>query len=167
MLRLAPLGLVLVLAGGCSTVDVRARTERQLAELYRPLLALVKESRASVEDFLKNTLKREYIFPPDGKWPPEELKLWLAKAEGDLMPRNDRMCALVRGKRDLVDGTDLPPAWKVLLEHQDGWNAAHRRWKEQGVKYPWHAPSPFPKNLERALEMDIERLEKRLAEAAK
>jgi hypothetical protein len=125
----------------------------------------VKESRASVEDFLQNTFKRDTIFPPGGKLPPEELKLWLAKAEGDLMPRNGRMCALVRSMRDLADGPELPSAWKALLEHQDGWAAQHRRWKEHGVEYPWHAPTPFPRNLERSLEMDIERLEKRLAES--
>jgi hypothetical protein len=151
-----------VLASCAGGPDPRERTRRQLDELYRPLLALVRESRASVEHFLEHVLKREYIFPTDGPMKDEELKLWLEKAEGDLMPRNDRMCALIRAKRDLAEGAELPPAWKTLLEHQDAWNAAHRKWRREGVKYNWRSPIPFPRNLERSLEMDVEKLERRL-----
>ncbi len=162
MKRIIAAALAALLTGcaGGAVVD-RARIERQLAELYRPLLALVVESRVSVEEFMKNKLGRDYITPPGGELTPGDAKLWLEAAEGDIMPRNERMCALVRAKRDLVEGPDLPPAWKALLEHQDGWAAAHRKWKEQGVKYNLKAPSPFPRNLERSLEMDIERLEKK------
>ena len=158
----------LVLIVGCAGAPSaeereRIRIDRQLTELYRPLLALVLESRASVEDFLKTKLKREYIFPTDRNLEGEELKMWLEKAEGDLMPRNERMCALIRSKRDLVDGPDLPPSWKTLLEHQDGWRAVHEKWNKDHVPYNWHSPSSFPKRLDDELEASIEKLEKRRA----
>jgi len=171
--RIWTTGLLLLLSpGGCAAPDSargeeRARIERQLNELYRPLLALVAESRASVEDFMKTKLGRDWIFPFEKGREAEELKLWLEKAEGDLMPRNDRMCALIRSKRELVDGPELPPPWKALLDHEDGWRAAHEKWKKDHVPYSWHAPSPFPKRLESELETEIQKLEKRLDELKK
>jgi hypothetical protein len=162
-------GLLLLLWAGCSgpepaRQEERVRVERQLNELYRPLLGLVQESHASVQDFMKTKLGRDWIFPLEND---AEVKLWLEKAEGDLMPRNERMCALIRSKRDLVDGPDLPPTWKALLEHQDGWRAVHEKWKTDHVAYGWHAPAPFPKRLESELETAIEKLKKRLDELRK
>jgi hypothetical protein len=157
---------LLALAGCAGAGDPRERTERQIEELYRPLLALVKESRASVQAYLKE-LGRDYIFPTDREMTEAERTSWLAKAEGDLMPRNDRMCALIRAKGDLVEGGALPASWQALLEHQDAWNALHRAWKAQGKAYPWRSPSPFPRTLERELERDLKRLEERAGEAAR
>jgi hypothetical protein len=163
---------VLILAAGCGKAPTAAelernRIDRQLNELYRPLLALVLESRKSVEAFMETKLHREYIFPTDRNLEGEELKLWLDQAEGDLMPRNERMCALVRAKRDLVDGPDLTPSLKALLEHQDAWRAVHAKWKQDRVPYNWKSPSPFPKGLQGDLEDAIEKLEKRRASLGK
>jgi hypothetical protein len=137
-----------------------AKTDRQLAELYRPLAALVEESRLSVQDFLKKE-GRQQVLPSDRPPTDDELKRWISKFESDLMPRNERMCALIRAKRDLVDGPSLPASWQALLEHQDGWRAAHEKWKKEGVAYPFHAPTPFPRSLERELKASIAALEAR------
>lgn len=163
-LGMGVLGAVAIL-GGCAssgpTVDEqRVRVERQLNELYRPLLAMIGESKASVEDFMATKLGRDWIFPLEK---PEEVKAWLQKAEGDLMPRNERMCALIRAKRDLVDGPELPATWTALLVHQDGWRALHEKYKKDGVAYSWHSPTPFPRRLQPELEESIKALEARLA----
>jgi len=163
------MGILILLGAGCAgpaptRSDERARVERQLNELYRPLLALVQESHLSVQDFMKTKLGRDWIFPLEKE---EEVKLWLVKAETDLMPRNERMCALIRSKADLVDGPELPPTWKALLEHQDGWRAIHEKWKTDHVPYHWHSPTPFPKRLESELESSIQKLEKRRDELKK
>jgi len=137
-----------------------AKIDRQLTELYRPLAALVEESRLSVQDFMKKE-GRQQVLPSDRPPTDDELKRWIAKFEGDLMPRNERMCALIRSKRDLVDGPELPASWQALLEHQDGWRAAHEKWTKEGVAYPFHAPTPFPRSLERELKASIAALEAR------
>ncbi|HLY10644.1 MAG TPA: hypothetical protein VKW04_15180 [Planctomycetota bacterium] len=160
---LGAVGTLVLWAAGCAVPaptrnEELLRVERQLDELYQPLLALVRESHASVQDFMKTQLGRDWIFPLEKD---EEVKLWLEKAEGDLMPRNERMVALIRAKRDLVDGPDLPPSWKALLEHQDGWRALHEKWKRDHLPYSWHSPTAFPKRLEAELEAAIETLGKR------
>lgn len=162
MRSLSILGL-LILPGCATGPGEAARIEAQLAELYRPLVALVEESRLSVQDFMKKEGRKE-VLPSDRPPTDEELKRWIAKAEGDLMPRNDRMCALIRAKRPLVDGPALPASWQALLDHEDGWRADHDKWKKEGVAYPFHARTPFPRLLEKELRADIQRLEARLAE---
>jgi len=160
-LILLPLSLAACAAGPSAQQQAEAaRIERQLAELYRPLAALVEESRLSVQDFMKKE-GRQQVLPSDRPPTDDELKRWIAKFEGDLMPRNERMCALIRSKRDLVDGPELPASWQALLEHQDGWRAAHEKWKKEGVAYPFHAPTPFPRSLERELKASIAALEAR------
>lgn len=159
-------GFLALFAAGCSNVEEarhveRVRVERQLSELYKPLLVLVQESHASVQDFMKTKLNRDWIFPLENE---AEVKLWLEKAEKDLMPRNERMCELLRTKRDLVDGPEFPPSFKALIDHQDGWRTLHEKWKKDQIPYSWHSPSSFPKRLEVELEASIEKLEKRRAE---
>ena len=137
-----------------------ARIERQLGDLYQPLLALIVESRESRQDFLKKEGRNEAL-PSDREPTEAELKRWIEKMEGDLFPRNDRMCALIRGKRDLVDGATLPASWQALLDHQDTWRADHEKWRKEGVPYPFHSRTGFPRSLERELRADIQRLEGR------
>src|SRR4051812_35545971 len=124
--------ILCAILGGCASGPApeqkeAARIDRQLAELYRPLAALVEESRLSVQDFLKKE-GRTQILPSDREPTDLELKRWIEKAETDLMPRNDRMCALIRTYPDLVEG-ERPSGWQALLEHQDGWKAAHEKWR--------------------------------------
>jgi len=150
-----------LLFAGCASVPAdNSRIERQLNELYRPLLALVEESRLSYLDFKKRE-GREELLPTDRTLTDEEMKRYLEHIEKDMFPRNEKMCALIRSKRDLVDGPDLPASWKALLEHQEGWREDHTKWRKEGVAYPFHARTSFPRTLERELRASIAELERR------
>ena len=151
----------LILAAGCASPPAASsRTQRQLDELYRPLLALVEESRVSYLDFKKRE-GREELLPTNRPLTDEELKRYIDQIEKDMMPRNEKMCALIRSKRDLVDGADLPASWKALLEHHDGWREDHDKWRKEGVAYPLHARTSFPRTLEKELRASISDLEAR------
>lgn len=158
--------LTLILTGCASgpspEIAEQQRIQRRLDELYRPLAALVEESRLSVQDFLKKE-GRIQIMPTDRTLTDEELKRWIEKAEKDLLPRNDKMCALIRSKKDLVEGGSLPKSWQALLEHQDGWREDHDKWRKEGVAYPFHARTSFPRMLEKELKASIAALEERKA----
>lgn len=158
--------LILLLAAGCasgpSAREQAARIDRQLSELYRPLLALVEESRRSVQDFKKKE-GREQVLPSDRPPTDDELRRFLDKFENDLAPRNDRMCVLIRSKRELVEGGALPASWQALLDHWDGWKADHEKWKKDGVAYSFTAEKPFPRTLEKELRASIASLEERRA----
>lgn len=151
----------LILFAGCATGNAgTSRTRRQLDELYRPLLGMVEESRVSYLNFKKKE-GREELLPTDRTLTDEEMRRYLDQIEKDMMPRNEKMCALIRSKRDLVDGPDLPASWKALLEHQDGWREDHGKWRKEGVAYPFHARTSFPRTLEKELRASVAELEAR------
>ena len=151
---------LIVIAGCASEPAGPSRTQRQLDELYRPLLALVEESRVSYLEFKKKE-GREELLPTNRTLTDEELKRYVDHIEKDMFPRNERMCALIRSKRDLVDGPSIPASWQALLEHQDGWREDHEKWRKEGVAYPFHARTSFPRTLEKELRASIGELEKR------
>lgn len=159
------LGACVLVLAGCTSAPPQTtaeldRIERQLTVLYRPLLALVAESKRSVEAFLK-TEGRQQILPTDRTLTDAELQRWIQKFELDLMPRNEKMCALIRAHLDLVEGSALPRSWQALLDHEDGWREDHQRWKKEGVEYPFHARTSFPRTLQNELIITIALLEER------
>jgi hypothetical protein len=156
----------LVLAAGCASGPSGkdkelGRIERQLSELYRPLVALVEESRVSHIEFKKKEGRQE-VLPTDRTLTDEEMKRWIDQIEKVIFPRNEKMCSLIRSKKDLVDGP-LPASWQALLDHQDGWREEHTKWRKENEPYPFHARAGFPRTLERELKESIKTLEERLA----
>ena len=89
------------------------------------------------------------------------MKRYLEQIETNIFPRNDRMCALIRAKRDLIDEGFMPKSMQALLDHQDGWRKDHDKWRKEGVPYPFYAPSPFPRLLEKELKAKILQLDER------
>ncbi len=175
MVRIVLLGTLALSALGCAgprpaepspSAAELARVERQIEELYGPLLCLVEESRLAIEDVLFH-LKRDYVFPTDGPLPEDELRFWLFRAENDLMPRNEEMVALIQAKGSLAEGGKLPPILAALVEHQASWRELHRRWKTEGVKYEWRSKSPFPRDLGAVLSREHAALKKRHGEILK
>jgi len=157
--------LASLLLAGCASGPTKqeqlTRIDRQLNELYRPLVALVEESRLSRDDFLRKEGRKETL-PTDRTLTDEEMKRWIDEIEKVMFPRNERMCALIRAKRGLADGPE-PASWQALLNHQDGWREDHEKWRKEGVAYPFHARSGFPRSLERELKASIVALEERKA----
>lgn len=152
--------LASLILAGCSSGPAEAnRIDRQLSELYRPLLALVEESRQSYLDFKKKEGRQE-LLPTDRPLTDEELKRYIDQIEKEMMPRNEKMCAIIRSKRDLAEGPE-PASWQALLDHQDGWREDHEKWRKDGVAYPFHARTSFPRSLERELRASIADLEGR------
>jgi len=166
MKRILLLSLILA---GCSSAPSRedqiARIDRQLTELYRPFSSMVEESRLSYVAFKKKEGRQESL-PTDRTLTDEEMKRWIDHIEKEIFPRNDRMCALIRSKRGLAERPE-PASWQALLEHQDGWREDHEKWRKEGVAYPFHARTSFPRTLERELQASIAALEQRKAALAK
>jgi hypothetical protein len=52
-------------------------------------------------------------------------------------------------KTHLIDGPTFPDSYIAFLDHTNSWEISHRRWKEQGVEYPWHSKVNWPDEFER------------------
>lgn len=156
---------VAVQQGGGAAEELR-HVNRQLEELYGPLLFLVEESRLAVDDVLQK-LGRPGIFPLNPEKKDEEEKFWIFRAENEFMPRNERMCKIVRKKGHWAEGAELPASFTALLEHQETWRLLHARWKKEGVAYGWGSRTPFPRPLLPELRRSFQGLKARQAELVK
>jgi hypothetical protein len=96
------------------------RVNRQLSELYGPLLALVSASHESWEAFRRHyrTTTWSYWDPED---PPnqEEERAWRQWMRHVFMPLNERMMELVITKSDLLETTTLQEPRDRLSEDPD------------------------------------------------
>lgn len=128
--------------------------ERQLEQLYGPLLFLVKEGRSAWENF-RDTLGREHVFRKfeefNEKELPlneEELGLWLFWVDHEFMPRNEEIQRLLSSKTHLIAGRRMPESFMKFIEHHNSWRVTHQRWKEDGAPYSWHSKVNWPSEFE-------------------
>jgi hypothetical protein len=124
--------------------DQLDRVNRQLSELYGPLLALEAASSRSWEAF------RSRYRPGGSYWerdpPPtveegEAWRLWMTEV---FMPLNDRMAELVVTKADLLQSPDLPSCLLELVAHVESYRAVIADWK-RGNYSENRAPLNFPR----------------------
>jgi hypothetical protein len=133
--------------------------ERQLEELYGPLVFLAWEGRRTFED-LKETLGRseaEGIFPLRSD---QERDLWLFWFDKDLLPRHTKVQELLMAKTHLIEGAKMPDSYLQFLDYHNALKIDYLRWKEQGTVYPSKPRVPFPYEFERDTISTFESLKK-------
>jgi hypothetical protein len=107
------------------------RVNRQLSELYGPLLALSAAGRSCWRAFRAK-------YRPGGKpfWGPQPpptdqetaaYRLWMAEV---FQPLNERMAEAVIAKADLLEGDDLPECLVDLCAHVAAHRTVLRQWEE-------------------------------------
>lgn len=122
--------------------------ERQLEELYGPLVAQLYEGRQAFQDLLAS-LGRTSVFRGYSELPPDELRTWLYWAESVFLPRNRLIRDLLTTKAHLVVGNDLPQSHIAFFEHESSWRVHHERWQKEQVEYSWHSNVNWPVEFER------------------
>jgi hypothetical protein len=136
--------------------------ERQIEELYGPLVFLMYEGRRTFADLL-DTLGRNKVFISEKPLPKAELNTWLFWAEAEFLPRNEKVKNLLMSKSHLVEGDKFPESYVAFLDHCNSWAINHRRWKEQEVKYSWHSKVNWPREFEKEVVDTFEKLKARHA----
>lgn len=122
-------------------------TQRQLEELYGPLVFLVLEGRRSYSDLLEK-LGRNFVFFENEPLPENDLAIWLFWTEHDFFPRNEKIKQIIEGKTHLIDSQKVPESWLVFLDHYNSWKIGHLMWEKLGNKYDWHSKVNWPVEFE-------------------
>ncbi|MDG4859704.1 hypothetical protein P8605_16355 [Streptomyces sp. T-3] len=134
-----------------------AHVEKQLEQLYGPLVFLVEEGRSAFRDFC-DTLGRPFVFAGDDSLTARELELWLFWVDHHFMPRNQAVQELLSAKAHLIVGDRIPDSYVAFIDHYNSWRVNHLRWKEQGVAYSWHAKANWPRQFDTDVLESFERL---------
>jgi hypothetical protein len=122
------------------------RINRQLSELYGPLLALIYSSQASWEVF--RTRHRPNISFFKGDPPPSEAdlaawRLWMSEV---FMPLNLQMEKVITEHADLLDELEMPQCFLDLCAHVSSYKAVLKKW-EMGDFSEHKAVIKFPKEI--------------------
>lgn len=124
-----------------------AHVDKQLEQLYGPLVFLVQEGRAAWKEFC-DSLGRGIVFEGEGRLNEEEMRLWLFWVDNEFMPRNAAIQTLLSSNAHLIEGNQMPQSCLMFIEHYTSWRLTHLRWKEERVSYRWRARVNWPSQFE-------------------
>lgn len=106
-------------------------TERQIRELYQPLVQLNARGLAAVKGYTK-------LNADDG-----DQARWKVWAEREFLPRNAETEEVLRSNFGLLE--DGPTdAVRAFILHQYSWQARHAEWKDRGGDYEWGSRTNWP-----------------------
>jgi hypothetical protein len=105
------------------------RLNRQLSELYGPLLAVATAGRSCWRAFRARYRPGGGAFwgsdPPPTAEEAAAYRLWMTEV---FMPLNERMAEIVITKADLLDGVEMPRCLTQLCAHVAGHRSIAKRW---------------------------------------
>ncbi len=114
--------------------------ERQLKELYGPLLRLNAQGLAAVRGYTR-------LNPDDldqARW-----KVW---AEREMLPRNEETRRVLAAGFGLLEGEAPSDSVRAFLVHQHSWALRHLRWQREKGEYDWGSRTNWPVDFSKEVE---------------
>ena len=127
--------------------------QRQIEELYSPLLGLIQYGAAV------NVIERQIL--PHGARDEREGEVLRFIRERYYLPLNAQMTELIRAKIYLLDAGALPESFQQFLVHAAQFECFHSLWKEKGVSGEHIRPVEYPEEFRRDVEKTLDRLRRR------
>jgi hypothetical protein len=125
--------------------------ERQIEELYGPLLGLLDQGEAV---FAVAHQRRD-------KGDPDADKAWRYFTETYFLPLNAQMVALLRSKVHLMEGRKWPESYLSFFRHQAQFEGLHNLWAEEGVSSLNVQGAPWPSQFGLDARSTVDRLKAR------
>ena len=112
--------------------------ERQLGELYGPLLALSKASGAAWSEFQRNYGVNRLEHPTEPAPPTDEyVRAWRYWVLNAFMPINRKMFDIILAKTDLIQGEEMPVSFIDFCAHVAGYEVTWRNGPTMTIQ-TWH-----------------------------
>lgn len=127
--------------------------QRQIEELYSPLLGLIQQSRIVYEVEQKKL--------PLKSTPEEFSKTKDYFIEKYYLPLNDEMAKLIRTKIYLLDTDEMPESFHQFLKHESQFAALYKLWKDKGIRSDEIDGEEYPLPLENDVKNSLNELRKR------
>ena len=127
--------------------------QRQIEELYSPLLGLI-QSLLIVREIRERKAPYESTDPNAGK-----ARTYLV--EKYILPINEKIATLLREKIYLLDTDALPESYKQFLEYESQYAILHNLWKDEKIRSIDYKAVGFPKAFELEVKETLQSLRER------
>jgi hypothetical protein len=130
--------------------------QRQIEELYSPLLALIQHSRLVYEVSAK---KLPRLREASGyKSTKSESEVWRYFVEQYFLPLNLQMAELIRSKVHLIDTDQIPESFLQFLKHQSQFDCLHILWKDLSIASDEIGGRGWPTHFEQDVQSTLSKL---------
>lgn len=146
----------------------KEQIDKQIAEFYGPISALLQEQNILFERILY-TFGRRHIFSKDqtslSDLPEDEQKIWAHYVDTYKIPLNNRIIEIIQSKKHLIYRSEIPTCFDVYLDYALGWELLDNQ-KRHGVPnyYEYYYCYNFPKEFSVYINNTLRVLLKRQAE---
>jgi hypothetical protein len=121
-------------------------TERQIGELYAPLVRLNAQGLAAVRGYTR-------LNPDD-----TEQVRWKVWAEREFLPRNEETRRVLAAGFALLEGEGPSDSVRAFLVHQHSWAMRHLRWQKEKGAYDWGSRTNWPVDFSKEIEASCQKL---------
>jgi hypothetical protein len=132
----------------------RGYVQRQLEELYSPLVALIQRSQ-EIYNIAVSKLPSLSGRPPATN---DEAEVWRWFIENYFLPINKQIGELIRSKIHLLENGVLPESFAQFVRHETQYECLHRLWKERQVTSDEIVGVGWPKTIHNDVETALLRL---------
>lgn len=139
----------------------RDHLEKQIEELYGPLLGLIQHSRmafALAARRLPTNNDQQIDF---ARFKDSDGEIWDFFVEEYFFPVNGQIRQLIRSKMHLLESGILPKTFEAFFSHEVQLEALHRLWKEKRVRSPNIVGPGWPMAFESDVQTVLDKLRER------
>jgi hypothetical protein len=133
--------------------------QRQIEELYSPLLGLIQYGAAV------NEIERQKL--PHGARGEQEGEIMRYFRERYYLPLNAQMSELIRTKIYLLDSDALPESFQQFLVHAAQFECFHSLWKDKGISTDEIEPITYPETFRVDVEDTLHQLRRKYRDSIK
>ncbi|MBD2099595.1 hypothetical protein [Leptolyngbya sp. FACHB-261] len=131
----------------------------QIAELYGPLLGLIKQSKSVYEVSLA-------ALPSDGEnqlrqnWSDTDWQTWRFLVENYLLKINLQVAELINSKNHLLEDGQMPLSFEKFLKHTAQASCLYTLWKDKNIsKKADRNFAPYPETFEEDVQRSLNTLQ--------
>jgi hypothetical protein len=133
--------------------------ERQLGDLYGPLVFLVLEGARVFEDLREDF--GDGWYHGDRRLEPAEEEKWLYWTENYFIPRNRRIQDLLSSHSHLIESDHIPDSFLDFIDHHASWTLEIERMRETGVDEGLYSRRTWPDSFSAEVETTFRVLKQR------
>jgi len=126
----------------------RDHLEKQIEQLYGPLLGLIKHSRLAFEVAARILPKDSQGHIEFNRFSARESEIWHFFVEEYFLPVNARIRDLMGSKMHLFEAGVLPKSFNAFFQHEVQFEALHRLWRGKGIDSPGVPSLGWPMEFE-------------------